>query len=116
MQRLRLTEHMPLEDSGWTVVSAKAPAADLGLSEIWQYRDLIRLFVRRNFVVNFRQTLFGPIWYLVQPLTTTAVFTVVFGMIAKIPTDQIPATLFYMSGIILWSSFSTNVTTTSDVF
>lgn len=86
------------------------------LSELWDYRDLIALLVRRNFVVNYKQTILGPMWFLLQPLATTGIFLVIFGMIAKISTDNTSPVLFYMSGIILWSNFASNVTGTSDVF
>jgi lipopolysaccharide transport system permease protein len=105
------------QESDWDVViSAKAGVLDLGLRELWRYRDLIRLFVRRNYVAYYRQTVLGPLWYVVQPLTTTAVFTVIFSLIARLPTDQISPTLFYLSGVVMWSNFSTNLMTTSDVF
>ena len=106
-----------IDDSAWSVVvTARRDPLDLGVRELWRYRDLIALFVRRNFVVYYRQTVLGPVWYVIQPLTTTAVFTVIFGLIAGIPTDRIAPTLFYMSGVIIWSNFSANVVMTSDVF
>jgi lipopolysaccharide transport system permease protein len=105
------------EDADWDVViTSKWNMFDLGLGNLWRYRDLIMLFVRRNYVVFYRQTVLGPLWYVVQPLTTTAVFTVIFSLIARIPTDQISPTLFYLSGVIMWSNFSANLMTTSDVF
>src|ERR1700674_170114 len=105
------------DESAWDVViTSKWNVFDLGLRYLWRYRDLILLFVRRNYVVYYRQNVLGPLWYVVQPLTTTAVFTVIFGMIARIPTDQISPTLFYLSGVIMWSNFAANLMTTSDVF
>src|SRR5262249_52778944 len=104
-------------DSGWDVViTSRWNAFDLGVRDLWRYRDLIMLFVRRNYVVYYRQTVLGPMWYVVQPLTTTAVFTVIFSLIAQISTDQISPTLFYLSGVVMWSNFSANLMTTSDVF
>src|SRR5689334_12334791 len=89
---------------------------DLQLRELWRYRDLVALLLRRNLVVNYRQTVFGPIWYLLQPLVTTAVYTTVFGLVVRVPTDGIVPSLFYLSGVVLWSSFSSNVVGTADVF
>src|ERR1022692_4584578 len=105
------------DDGAWDVViTSKWNIFDLGLGNLWRYRDLIMLFVRRNYVVFYRQTVLGPLWYVVQPLTTTAVFTVIFSLIARISTDRISPTLFYLSGVIMWSNFSANLMTTSDVF
>ncbi|MCK5807842.1 ABC transporter permease [bacterium] len=74
------------------------------------------LFVRRDFVTQFKQTILGPLWFFIQPLMTTGMFVVVFGKIAKIPTDNIPPPLFYMSGIVFWNFFSGSLTRTSNVF
>jgi lipopolysaccharide transport system permease protein len=105
------------DDDAWDVlIVSKRSLFDLRLGELWRYRDLISLFVRRNFVVTYRQTILGPIWYIVQPLTTTAVFTLIFGVIARMPTDGISSSLFYLSGIVMWSNFSSNLVATSDVF
>ena len=89
---------------------------DLKLGELWRYRDLVMLFVRRDFVSLYKQTILGPLWYLIQPLLTTITFTVVFGRIAKLPTDGLPQFLFYMSGTVIWTYFATCLTKTSDTF
>jgi lipopolysaccharide transport system permease protein len=89
---------------------------DLRLRELWHARDLIMLFVRRDFVAVYKQTILGPLWYLIQPLLTTIVFTVVFGNIAKLPTDGLPSFLFYMSGTVIFSYFASSLTKTSDTF
>ncbi len=89
---------------------------DLRLGELWRYRDLVMLFVRRDFVSVYKQTILGPLWYLIQPLLTTITFTVIFGRIASLPTDGLPQFLFYMSGTVAWSYFSTCLTKTSDTF
>ena len=89
---------------------------DLKLGELWRYRDLVMLFVRRDFVSTYKQTILGPLWYLIQPLLTTITFTVVFGNIAKLPTDGLPQFLFYMSGTVVWTYFATCLTKTSDTF
>ena len=103
--------------SKWDVtIVPKQNLFDLGLDEVWRFRDLIGLFVHRNFIVNYRQTILGPLWYVVQPLMTTAVFTIVFGLIGRMPTDGIPPILFYLSGIVVWSNYASNVMSTADVF
>jgi lipopolysaccharide transport system permease protein len=89
---------------------------DLKLGELWRYRDLVMLFVRRDFVSFYKQTILGPLWYLVQPLLTTITFTVVFGRIAKLSTDGLPQFLFYMSGTIIWTYFADCLTKTSNTF
>jgi lipopolysaccharide transport system permease protein len=89
---------------------------DIHLSELWRYRDLIMLFVRRDFVAVYKQTILGPLWFLIQPLFTTIVFTIIFGRIAKIPTDGLPQILFYLSGIVTWNYFSGCLNKTSDTF
>jgi lipopolysaccharide transport system permease protein len=89
---------------------------DLKLGQLWRYRDLVLLFVRRDFVSLYKQTILGPLWYLIQPLLTTITFTVVFGNIAKLPTDGLPQFLFYMSGTVIWTYFATCLTKTSETF
>jgi lipopolysaccharide transport system permease protein len=89
---------------------------DLRLRELWHSRDLIMLFVRRDFVSLYKQTILGPLWYLIQPLLTTIVFTVVFSNIARLPTDGLPPFLFYMSGTVIFAYFSTTLTKTSETF
>lgn len=89
---------------------------DLQLKEIWHYRDLIGMFVKRDFVSRYKQTILGPLWFIIQPLLTSLVFTVIFGNIARLPTDGLPQMLFYMSGNILWSYFSSCLTSTSTTF
>jgi lipopolysaccharide transport system permease protein len=79
---------------------------DLHLKDLWRYRDLIMLFVRRDFVSVYKQTILGPLWYLIQPIMTTVVFTFVFGNVARIPTDGLPPALFYFAGLTVWSYFS----------
>ena len=88
----------------------------LHLDDLWRYRDLVFLFVRRDFVSQFKQTILGPIWFVLQPLLTTIMFTVVFGNIAKLSTDGLPKILFYLSGSTLWQYFAACLTRTSDTF
>jgi lipopolysaccharide transport system permease protein len=89
---------------------------DLNLKEIWRYKDLLFLFVRRDFVAVYKQTILGPLWFIIQPIFTTLVFTVVFGQLASIPTDGLPQVLFYMCGITCWNYFAECVTKTSNTF
>lgn len=86
------------------------------LAELWRYRDLVLLFVQRNFVTRYKQTVLGPLWYLLQPLLTTVIFTVVFGKIARIPTDGVPPFLFYLAGTVVWRYFADCLTQTADTF
>lgn len=104
-------------NESWTIIlKPKRSLFDVNLRELWQYRDLIGLFVRRDFVSKYKQTILGPIWFIIQPLLTTLMFTVVFGNIAGIPTDGIPKMLFYLSGIVGWNYFSTCLNDTSQTF
>lgn len=89
---------------------------DLQLGEIWRYRDLILLFVWRDFVAYYKQTILGPLWYLIQPILTTLVFTIIFGNIAQLSTDGLPPFLFYLAGNTVWVYFSTCLTSTADTF
>jgi lipopolysaccharide transport system permease protein len=84
--------------------------------EIWRYRDLIELFVKRNIVVQYKQTILGPLWYLVQPILTVIMNMVVFGSIAKMSTDGVPQALFYMAGNVCWFYFSDCLNQTSSTF
>ncbi|MBK8982211.1 MAG: ABC transporter permease [Ignavibacteria bacterium] len=86
------------------------------LKDVWRYRDLLMMFVRRDFVAVYKQTILGPFWFFLQPVLTTITFTVVFGNIARISTDGIPPLLFYMSGIVSWGYFSDCLTRTSSTF
>jgi len=106
-----------LQPEQWTkVIGPKKGWFDINLSDLWNYRDLILLFVKRDFVAFYKQTILGPLWFLLQPIFTTIVFTIVFGMIAHIPTDGMPRVLFYMSGIMIWNYFSNCLNKTSDTF
>ncbi len=88
----------------WDIdVSSRRPLLDLDLAALWRYRDLVAMFVRRDFVAFYKQTILGPLWYLIQPLPTSIAFTVVFTKIARIPTDGLPPLLFYLAGIVVWS-------------
>ncbi|MBV6466992.1 MAG: hypothetical protein PGMFKBFP_02322 [Anaerolineales bacterium] len=106
-----------IENEQWDmVIQPQRGLLDLRLGELWRYRDLVALFVRRDFVAAYKQTILGPLWYLIQPLLTTVTFTVIFGNIASLPTDGLPQFLFYMSGTVVWSYFAACLTKTSETF
>ena len=98
------------------VIQPKAHLFDLNLKEVWRYRDLLLLFVKRDFIAQYKQTILGPLWHLIQPIFTTIMFLLVFGKIANIPTDGVHPVLFYMSGITIWNYFSSCLTSTSGTF
>jgi lipopolysaccharide transport system permease protein len=98
------------------VIKPKRHWLDINLQELWRYRDLIILFVRRDFVAKYKQTILGPLWFIIQPLLTTLMFTVVFGRIAGIPTDGLPQMLFYLAGITAWNYFAQSLKATSNTF
>jgi lipopolysaccharide transport system permease protein len=104
------------EDQWDLVIQAKTNLFDLNLKHVWEYRDLLILFVKRDFVSQYKQTILGPLWHLIQPIFTTIMFLLVFGRIANIPTDSIQPALFYMSGITIWNYFSACLTVTSTTF
>ncbi len=115
-QELRVVM-MKEQESGWTsVIRPVSGWFDIRLSELWRYRDLIMLFVRRDFVSVYKQTVLGPVWYLLQPVFTTVVFTIIFGKVAKIPTDGLPQPLFYMAGVVAWGYFAGCLNKTSNTF
>lgn len=105
------------ENKEWTeVIRPKRSLFDINLAELWRYRDLIMIFVRRDFVSVYKQTILGPLWYLIQPLLTTVVFTIIFSKVAHIPTNGVPATLFYLTGITAWNYFASCLNKTSATF
>ena len=105
------------DDEHWDmIIQPKAHLFDLNLKEVWRYRDLLLLFVKRDFVAQYKQTILGPLWHLIQPIFTTIMFLLVFGKIANIPTDGVNPILFYMAGITIWNYFSSCLTTTSGTF
>ncbi|MEL6718824.1 MAG: ABC transporter permease [Bacteroidota bacterium] len=98
------------------IITSKKPVFDLRLREIWKYRDLLYLIVKRDFIALYKQTILGPIWFFIQPLLMTLMFTVVFGNIAGIPTDGIPKMVFYLSGFTVWTYFAEVFKKTSTTF
>ena len=104
-------------ESDWTLeIKPVSGWLNFPIKDVWRYRDLLMMFVRRDFVSVYKQTILGPFWFFLQPILTTITFTIVFGNIAKIPTDGVPALLFYMSGIVSWGYFSDCLTRTSHTF
>lgn len=100
----------------WTeTIDADHSLFDLKLKEVWKYKDLVYMFVKRDFVSSFKQTVLGPVWFFINPILTTIVYLIVFGKIAKLPTDG-PPILFYLAGVTLWNYFSTSLIATSNTF
>ena len=95
-----------VEESWDLVIGPKKKVFDLELGDVWKYRDLLFLLVRRDFVANFKQTVLGPVWFFVQPLLTSITYLVIFTKVAKISTDGVPPILFYLSGVTIWNYFS----------
>ena len=107
----------PEQEPEWdAVIRPEAGWFNLHLAELWRYRDLVLLFVRRDFVAQYKQSILGPVWFVAQPLLTTIVFTVVFGNIAGLSTDGLPKILFYLSGQIVWGYFAGSLAATSSTF
>ena len=91
----------------WTTeIRPKDSLLSVDFKEIWRYRDLMMLFVKRNIITQYKQTVLGPLWYVIQPMMTTVMYLVVFGGIAKISTDGLPQPLFYLAGISFWQYFA----------
>ena len=98
------------------IITPNKSLFDVNLKEIWQYKDLLFLFVRRDFVATYKQTVLGPLWFIIQPIFTTLIFTLIFGKLASLPTDGLPPILFYMCGITSWNYFSESLSKTSNTF
>ncbi|MEY3398306.1 MAG: hypothetical protein RL220_900 [Bacteroidota bacterium] len=106
------------KEQDWdTVIEPRTSVIEaLNLGQIWKYRDLISLFVHRDFVAVYKQTILGPVWFFLQPVLTTIIFTIIFGSAAKLSTDGLPKPVFYMSGIVLWNYFQEVVIKSSETF
>ena len=113
-KNLPLSEYPP--DYWDLVVKPQTKWWDLNLADVWRYRDLLWLFVRRDFVSVYKQTILGPLWFFIQPVLTTLMFTIIFSGVAKLPTDGIPPMLFYLAGTAPWNYFSSCLTKTSNTF
>lgn len=105
------------DDGNWDlIIEGNNSLFDLKFREVWHYRDLLLMFVKRDFVSFYKQTILGPLWFFIQPLFTTIIFTFIFGNLAKISTDGLPQPLFYLAGITAWNYFADCITKTSTVF
>jgi lipopolysaccharide transport system permease protein len=104
-------------EGDWSlIIRPRSGWFDLHLRDLWRYRDLVALFIRRDFVATYKQTILGPLWFIIQPVLTTLTFTLVFGSMARLPTDGLPKILFYLSGVTAWNYFAECLTLTSNTF
>jgi lipopolysaccharide transport system permease protein len=113
------TSGTSIADTGnnWSIViKPKSNWFNIPIHDIWQYRDLLMEFVHRDFVAIYKQTILGPLWFIIQPVLTTITFVLVFGKVAKLPTGDAPPILFYMSALIIWNYFSSCLNKTSVTF
>ncbi len=107
----------PREDEHWsTIIKPQTKLLDLKIRELIRYRDLVWLFIKRDFTTTYKQTVLGPLWYIINPLVSTVMYTFVFGNLANIGTDGIPYLLFYYAGTMLWTYFTGCLTSASDTF
>ncbi len=105
------------EQEQWTeIIQPRTSLFDLRLKEVWRYRDLVAMFVRRDFVATYKQTILGPIWFFVQPLLTSITYIIIFSRVANLSTDGLPAMVFYLAGITIWNYFSDTLNKTATVF
>ncbi|GGZ81095.1 ABC transporter permease [Algibacter mikhailovii] len=105
-----------MNDKWLYTISSKKKLIDFNFKEIWQYRDLLLLFVKRDVITVYKQTVLGPLWYVIQPLFTSVIFTLVFNTIANIDTGGIPPFLFNLAGVVSWNYFKECLTGTADIF
>lgn len=104
-------------DRKWSlVIKPKTPLLQLHLADLWRYRDLLFLFVKRDFSASYKQTILGPLWFLIQPLLSTFMFVIIFDRVAGIPTAGIPSSVFYLSGLVLWNYFAACLNNTAVTF
>lgn len=105
------------KEEDWSIIiKPRNDLFEVNLKEIWEYRDLLTLFVKRTITVAYKQTILGPLWWVIQPAITVIMYMVVFGGIARIPTDGIPQPLFYLGGVCMWQYFSSCLSSTSNTF
>jgi lipopolysaccharide transport system permease protein len=114
---LRTVMNQVQENKDWDIViEPQTSLFELSLKDVWRYRDLLWMFVKRDFVSFYKQTILGPLWFFIQPLFTTIIYTFIFGGLANLSTDSLPQPLFYMAGITAWNYFADCITKTSTVF
>lgn len=107
----------PHTQEQWTeVIEPKNRLLDLRLGEVWRYKDLVAMFVRRDFVATYKQTILGPVWFFVQPLLTSITYIIIFSRVAKISTEGLPPIVFYLAGITIWNYFADTLNKTATVF
>lgn len=105
------------DNNNWSqVISSKHSLFSLNLGEVWKYRDLVYMLVKRDFITSFKQTVLGPLWFFINPIFTTIMYVIVFGNVAGLSTDGAPKLPFYLAGVTLWNYFSSCLTGTSSVF
>jgi lipopolysaccharide transport system permease protein len=105
------------QSQNWTEeIKSNSSLLSVNVQEIWHYRDLIYMLVKRDFITFYKQTILGPIWFFVQPILTSVIYLVLFGQVAKLSTDGLPQLAFYLSGITIWNYFSESLSKTSTVF
>ncbi len=106
-----------MKEENWIItITPKNKLLNLNLKEVWRYRDLLLLFVKRDIITVYKQTILGPLWYLIQPLFTSLIFTIIFNNVAGIQTGEIPPFLFNLAGVTIWNYFKECLTATSDTF
>jgi lipopolysaccharide transport system permease protein len=105
-----------MQDSNYTSIKPQSGLFELNLQELWEYRDLIYMYVKRDIVTFYKQTIMGPLWFIIQPILTTMMFMYVFGSLAGLSTDGIPKPLFYFTGILIWNYFADCLTRNSKIF
>ncbi|MBQ5532348.1 MAG: ABC transporter permease, partial [Bacteroidales bacterium] len=110
------SETVSREEQWTTVIKPRNKLFEVNLKEVWAYRDLLTLFVKRDIITQYKQTILGPLWWLIQPALTVIMYMVVFGGIAGIPTDGIPQPLFYLAGVCMWQYFADCLNKTSNTF
>ncbi len=112
-----MTETKEKDEIQWTkIITAKHKLLDLHLRDVWTYRYLIKMFIKRDFITQYKQTILGPLWYLVQPLITAFMYMFIFGKMAKVGTDGVPFILFYFAGTMLWTYFTSCLDSCSKTF
>lgn len=117
MQLSKKSVNQLSENEKWSlIIKPKTSWFDLHLKDLWRYRDLLLMFVKRDFISVYKQTILGPLWFVIQPLLTTVMFIVIFDRVANIPTDGAPPALFYLSGLVIWNYFATCLNKTSTTF
>ena len=112
----RLNKPIENEESWTEIIEPHTSLLDLRLGDVWRYRDLVMMFVRRDFISTYKQTILGPIWFIIQPILTTITFVIIFGRVANLSTEGLPMIVFYLAGITVWNYFAQTLSATSSVF